>query len=156
MWLTDETFRTVVASTPLVSIDLVVQNAEGAILLGQRLNRPAQGFWFVPGGRIQKNETLDAAFRRLTLGELGHTFERCQARLLDVYEHFYADSVFGEAGDNPDTHYVVLGYHLVLPASVALAPPAEQHDRYRWWSIAETQASTEVHANSRAYLPALG
>ena len=155
MWLTDETFRTVVASTPLVSIDLVVENAEGAILLGQRLNRPAQGFWFVPGGRIQKNESLDAAFRRLTQGELGQAFERGQARLLDVYEHFYVDSVFGEAAANPDTHYVVLGYHLRLPAGVTLVPPAEQHDRYRWWSMAEMQASAEVHANSRAYLAAL-
>lgn len=71
MWLTDETFRTVLASTPLVSIDLVVENSAGEILLGQRLNRPAQGFWFVPGGRIQKSESLDAAFRRLTRGELG-------------------------------------------------------------------------------------
>lgn len=155
MWLTDETLRTVVACTPLVSIDLVVQNAEGGILLGQRLNRPAQGFWFVPGGRIQKNESLDAAFRRLTLGELGLAFERHQARLLDVYEHFYTDSVFGSAETDLDTHYVVLGYHLRLPADVALAPPTEQHDRYRWWPQAEMQACAEVHDNSRAYLAAL-
>lgn len=155
MWLNAETFRTVVASTPLVSIDLVVENAEGEILLGQRLNRPAQGFWFVPGGRIQKNESLDAAFRRLTLGELGLAFERCQARLLDVYEHFYADSVFGAAEVDPDTHYVVLGYYLRLPAGVTLVPPADQHDRYRWWPMAEMQASAEVHANSRSYLAAL-
>lgn len=155
MWLNAETFRTVVASTPLVSIDLVVQNAAGEILLGQRLNRPAQGFWFVPGGRIQKNESLDDAFRRLTLGELGRAFERSEARLLDVYEHFYEDSVFGEAGANPDTHYVVLGYHLRLPIDLPLAPPVEQHDRYRWWSVAEMQASAEVHDNSRAYLTAL-
>ena len=84
MWLTGDTFRTVVASTPLVSIDLVVQDAEGAVLLGQRLNRPAQGFWFVPGGRIMKNETLDAAFRRLTADELGRPFEGCEARLLEL------------------------------------------------------------------------
>ncbi|KIL05830.1 GDP-mannose mannosyl hydrolase [Stutzerimonas stutzeri] len=155
MWLTDETFRTVVASTPLVSIDLVVQNASGEILLGQRLNRPAQGYWFVPGGRIQKNESLDAAFRRLTQGELGLVFERGEARLLDVYEHFYASSVFGEAAANPDTHYVVLGYHLRLPAVVTLVPLADQHERYRWWPMAEMQAGAEVHVNSRAYLAAL-
>lgn len=154
MWLTTETFRTVVASTPLVSIDLVVQNALGEILLGQRLNRPAQGCWFVPGGRILKNESLDAAFLRLTSGELGQTFERSQARLLDVYEHFYSDSVFAEE-EALGTHYVVLGYHLRLPAPMKLAPPADQHDSYRWWSMAEMQASAEVHDNTRAYLQAL-
>lgn len=155
MWLNDDTFRTVLAATPLVSIDLVVQNAAGEILLGQRLNRPAQGFWFVPGGRIRKNESLDEAFRRLTFGELGAAFERTQARLLDVYEHFYKDSVFGVAGANPDTHYVVLGYHLLLPPDAILAPPADQHDRYNWWPVAEMQSSSDVHANSRAYLQAL-
>jgi colanic acid biosynthesis protein WcaH len=155
MWLSNETFRTVVASTPLVSIDLLVQNARGEILLGQRLNRPAQGSWFVPGGRILKDESLDAAFRRLSEGELGRCFERAQARLLDVYEHFYADSVFGAAQASPSTHYVVLGYHLILPASVSLQPPAEQHGSYRWWSIAEMQASPEVHSNTKAYLQAL-
>lgn len=155
MWLADEIFRTVVASTPLVSIDLVVENATGEVFLGQRLNRPAQGFWFVPGGRIQKNESLDAAFSRLAFDELGLAFERREARLLDVYEHFYADSVFGEGGSNPDTHYVVLGYYLRLPVGVMLAPPVEQHRRYRWWPMADMQTSSEVHENSRAYLPAL-
>ena len=155
MWLTGDTFRTVVASTPLVSIDLVVQDAEGAVLLGQRLNRPAQGFWFVPGGRIMKNETLDAAFRRLTAGELGRAFERREARLLGVYEHFYADSVFGEGAAHPDTHYVVLAYRLILPAAMTLAPPADQHGRYRWWRMDEIETSAEVHDNTRAYLDAL-
>ena len=155
MWLTSETFSTVVASTPLVSIDLVVQNAQGEVLLGQRLDRPAQGFWFVPGGRILKNETLDAAFRRLTLNELGQTFDRCQARLLGVYEHFYIDSVFADAGHGPNTHYVVLGYQLSLSEPQLLEPPRHQHEHYRWWPICVMQGSVEVHDNSRAYLDAL-
>ncbi|PAU86543.1 GDP-mannose mannosyl hydrolase [Pseudomonas sp. WN033] len=155
MWLNAETFRRVVAATPLVSIDLLVENHAGEVLLGQRLNRPAQGFWFVPGGRIQKNETLDGAFLRLTSGELGEGFERSEARLLGVYEHFYPDSVFGEAGNNPDTHYVVLGYYLRLPPGLTLNPPTGQHGCYRWWSKAEMQTSVDVHDNSRAYLAAL-
>lgn len=155
MWLSSETFSTVVASTPLVSIDLVVQNAQGEVLLGQRLNRPAQGFWFVPGGRVLKNETLDATFRRLTLDELGQTFDRCQARLLGAYEHFYADSVFADAGQGPDTHYVVLGYQLILSEPQLLEPPCHQHEHYRWWPIQDMQSSAKVHDNSRAYLDAL-
>ncbi|MDT4808712.1 GDP-mannose mannosyl hydrolase [compost metagenome] len=155
MWLNDQSLRLVVASTPLVSIDLVVQDAEGAILLGRRLNRPAQGYWFVPGGRILKNESLDAAFRRLTLDELGQAFERRHARLLGVYEHFYSDSVFGDTQANSDTHYVVLGYRFLLPPSTTLIPPATQHDCFRWWRVAEMQVSPEVHDNTRAYLDAL-
>ena len=67
-----EVFGEVIRNTPLVAIDLVVRDQSGRALLGKRLNRPAQGYWFAPGGRIRKNETLDAAFLRLTAAELGH------------------------------------------------------------------------------------
>lgn len=157
MWLNDETFRTVVAATPLVSIDLVVENAAGEILLGERRNRPAQGFWFVPGGRVLKNEPLDAAFHRLTEAELGQVFERGEAVWLGVFEHFYCDSVFGEAdaADShgaPDTHYVVLAYRLRVAESVVLNPPAAQHGRYRWWRPEDMRESMAVHGNTRAYV----
>ncbi|KMM80729.1 GDP-mannose mannosyl hydrolase [Pseudomonas deceptionensis] len=155
MWLSNELFRSVVDSTPLISIDLVVQNSKGECLLGQRLNRPAQGNWFVPGGRILKNETLDAAFDRLTLEELGKASQRSHASFLGVYEHFYADSVFAAPGQGPDTHYVVLAYQLILGADDTLHPPHAQHDAYRWWSQAEMQTCEQVHANTRAYLDAL-
>ncbi|MBC3302947.1 GDP-mannose mannosyl hydrolase [Pseudomonas sp. SWRI18] len=151
MWLDLPTFQTVVASTPLVAIDLVIKNRRGEVLLGLRVNRPAHGFWFVPGGRIQKNESLDTAFRRITLDELGRTFERASARLLGVFEHFYADSVFADAGTGPDTHYVVLGYCLELDDNPALQPPAEQHQQFRWWPQDELRFSPRVHAHTRAY-----
>ena len=61
---------------PLISIDLLVQNEHGEYLLGLRNNRPAQGYWFVPGGRVLKNETLDGAFKRLTFEELGIELKR--------------------------------------------------------------------------------
>ncbi|WP_156484218.1 NUDIX domain-containing protein, partial [Kluyvera intermedia] len=71
MFLSQQAFATVVESTPLISIDLIVENEQGEILLGKRTNRPAQGYWFVPGGRVQKDESLADAFARLTEAELG-------------------------------------------------------------------------------------
>lgn len=152
MFLPANTFKTVVASTPLVSIDLLVRNPQGELLLGERLNRPAQGSWFAPGGRIQKNETLDAAFARLTQEELGQAFSRDQSRLLGVYEHFYDDSVFG---DSPDTHYVVIAYAIELGAQQSLQPPSVQHGRYRWWRLDEMREEPRIHSNTRDYLQAL-
>ncbi|RLJ20359.1 GDP-mannose mannosyl hydrolase [bacterium endosymbiont of Escarpia laminata] len=151
MHLPGDVFQTVVASTPLVSIDLVVENGRGEILLGLRNNRPAQGCWFVPGGRILKNEGLDAAFTRLARDELGVVTRRSFACFLGVYEHFYSDSVFGET---PETHYVVLGYHLRQDLDLSRLP-SSQHRDYRWWPQAEMAASDRVHSNSRAYLSAL-
>ena len=148
MFLPDDTFRTVIAATPLVSIDLVVRNAAGEVLLGRRCNRPAKDFWFVPGGRVRKNEPLDAAFFRLCQAELGVVFRRDQAHFLGVYQHFYHDSVFG---DVPDTHYVVLAYQLSLDEGACQALPQEQHNAYRWWAVADMLASADVHDYTRDY-----
>ncbi|MEH6499677.1 MAG: GDP-mannose mannosyl hydrolase [Pseudoalteromonas distincta] len=152
MWLTDDAFRTVIASTPLFSIDLIIRNTEGNLLLGRRTNRPAQGSWFVPGGRIMKNETLDKAFERLTLVELGLAVSRDLAVLLDLYQHFYDDSVFG---DTPDTHYVVAGYLLDLSDPSMLNLPPSQHSEFKWWSPSAMLNDVNVHSHSRDYLAAL-
>ena len=146
MYLPKETFTGIVAHAPLISIDLIVRNAAGEVLLGKRLNRPAQGFWFVPGGRVRKDETLDAAFIRLTETELGQAVRREQADFLGVYEHFYADSF---SGTDFSTHYVVLAYQLSLPTSGQL--PQEQHAAYVWFSPEKLLAEELVHANSKAY-----
>lgn len=148
MYLSAERFHEVVEATPLVSIDFVVRDPSGRVLLGYRINRPAQGFWFVPGGRILKNETLDSAFERLTEVEIGARLPRARARPLGVYEHFYQDSFFGEA---PGTHYVVLAYALSLDLELDRLPRT-QHGRYRWWPIEQAREASDVHENSRVYL----
>ncbi len=66
MLLPLNTFKTIIEHAPLISIDLVVENKQGEVLLGRRNNRPAQGYWFVPGGRILKDELMSDAFKRLT------------------------------------------------------------------------------------------
>ena len=152
MWLTDDAFRTVISSTPLFSMDLIIRNSEGNFLLGKRTNRPAQGCWFVPGGRVMKNESLDAAFERLTLSELGMAISRHSAVLLDLYQHFYNDSVYGST---PDTHYVVAGYLLDLNGPSILDLPRSQHSEFRWWAPSEMLNDCAVHAHSRDYLAAV-
>lgn len=146
MFLDNQTFSTVLASTPLVSLDLLVQNTAGDILVGERVNRPAQGFWFVPGGRILKNESLSAAFSRLTLAELGRAYSIEQAQLQGPYDHFYTDSVFG---DTPSTHYVAIAYRLTVREHLTL--PKVQHSAYRWLTVSGLLAHEKVHAHTKAY-----
>ena len=117
------------------------------MLLGQRTNRPAQGFWFVPGGRILKNEAMAAAFLRLSKAELGFASELGDAEFLGVYEHFYTDNF---SGTDFSTHYVVLGYRLVHDLDLNSLPDA-QHHSYRWFDVAELLASVQVHDNTKAY-----
>ncbi|HAS6104891.1 TPA: GDP-mannose mannosyl hydrolase [Vibrio vulnificus] len=145
--LDEETFKTVVASTPLVSMDLVISNLHGQVLLGLRTNRPAQGFWFVPGGRIGKDETFEQAFLRLTQVELGRPVPLVEATFLGPYQHLYSDNF---SGTGFTTHYVVLGYQLTLDLDLHLLP-AEQHQHYQWWDIQDLLTSEQVHRNTKAY-----
>lgn len=146
--LSREDFLEVVRHTPLISIDLVVRDEADRVLVGLRLNRPAKSSWFVPGGRIYKDERLDAAFERVTMTELGRAFPRTSARSLGVYEHLYDDNALEVPGVS--THYVVLGYEFRVDATTITLPEA-QHSRFRWMSLDELMNDPSVHANTRAY-----
>lgn len=45
----------------------------GRVLLVRRANPPSRGLWAVPGGRVEPDETLEAAVRREMLEETGLT-----------------------------------------------------------------------------------
>lgn len=147
MFLSQEDFATVVRATPLISIDLVVENLAGEYLLGLRTNRPAQGFWFVPGGRVQKDETLSDAFARLTQAELGKRFTLEDGEFYGVWQHFYDDNF---SGKDFSTHYIVLGFRLRVDAH-SLKLPTEQHHEYLWLTPTSLLERDDVHDNSRAY-----
>ncbi|WP_448885292.1 GDP-mannose mannosyl hydrolase [Citrobacter telavivensis] len=146
-WLELERFKEIVATTPLISIDLIVRNSANQILLGLRTNRPAKGFWFVPGGRVRKDECLDDAFLRLTQEELGFSSVRNNANFLGTYEHFYTDNF---SGDSFSTHYIVLGYELICD-DLHHAMPICQHERYRWFDVRELIDDPKVHQYSKNY-----
>lgn len=145
--LSESLFSTVIENTPLVSIDLIVENPSGQILLGQRLNKPAKSFWFVPGGRILKSETMECAFSRLTLNELNKIIPIENACLQGAYEHFYQDSF---VDDNISTHYVVLAYKIKENIDINILPD-EQHRHYKWFDKNELLSSDAVHFYTKNY-----
>lgn len=148
MFLDKDTFSTVIKSTPLVSIDLVVINEHDEALLGERLNRPAKGYWFGPGGRILKGEKLEDAFKRLTLEELGTEFCISDAVLKGPYTHLYDDYVFGsEFG----THYVAIAYVLNVSSQSLSLPMDKQHSHYRWILPDVLLSDDTVHLHTKWY-----
>jgi colanic acid biosynthesis protein WcaH len=151
MFLTSDTFATVIDATPLVSIDLLVRNAQGQVLLGYRDNKPAQHTWFVPGGRVRKSETIAEAFARLVSVELGLVWPLDEAEFVGPYEHMYLDSALNREGLT--THYVVLAYTFTVPAEQPLNLK-DQHAKSAWGSVAELLASESVHVNTKAYFDA--
>ncbi|PTO75699.1 GDP-mannose mannosyl hydrolase [Vibrio splendidus] len=140
-----DTFKTIIESTPLISIDLIVRNSEGEVLLGKRLNRPAQGYWFVPGGRILKDELFITAFNRLIKVELG--LDYAESKFSGVYQHFYDDN-FSE--DDFTTHYVVLAYEINIDGRLS-SLPVEQHSSYQWFSEDELLNNQQIHVHTKWY-----
>jgi colanic acid biosynthesis protein WcaH len=143
--LSENIFKIVIDSTPLLSLDFVVRNLGGKVLLGRRTNSPASEFWFVPGGRVLKNEILKQAYSRLLQSELA--ISDTKAKFLGVYQHFYADSFFAE---DISTHYLVLAYELFFSGSIEKIPK-EQHSGYRWFQVDELLVDPCVHEHTKAY-----
>lgn len=141
-------FLTVVKNTPLVAIDLIVYNPDGEILIGYRKNRPAQNTWFVPGGKIFKDERIAEAIERISLAEIGLSLNLKDCHFKGVYEHLYADNFAGEPGIS--THYIVLAYESHL-TSTPPPLPVEQHSDFRWVSPTEILAEPGIHPNTKAY-----
>jgi len=143
-----EKFLEVIDLTPLVSIDLIIKRADNKYLVGERTNKPAQNYWFVPGGRIRKNQTLSAAMKRISKVELGFEINIEDTLLLGAYDHIYEDN-FNAAADI-NTHYVALGYQVSVPMNISINTDS-QHANIKWLSVDELLASDLVHVNTKKY-----
>ena len=150
-WLSDQEFVQAVCSLPLVSVDLVVVNPAGQLLLGLRRNAPARDWWFTPGGRVRKNEAIGECLGRVALSELGLSLDRIgtSASLMGVWDHFYEDSAFSP---RESTHYVNLPHVLRVDQALDLdALPTEQHSGWRWQAAQEAAVADGVHPYVRLY-----
>ncbi len=154
-WLPSAAFTQACAALPLVSIDLMVTrpgHTGEELLLGLRNNRPAQAWWFTPGGRIRKEEALQDAMRRIGVSELNLPAAFLQrAVLLGAWDHFYPDSAFSPT---VSTHYVNLAYWLRMDSdeAQAIAAPSgmeQQHSAWQWLTLSDAAQSPAVHQNVR-------
>lgn len=146
--LPKEQYIQVVKNTPLISIDLVIENPEGKILLGYRLNNPAKNKWFVPGGVIRKNEHFTEAFKRISLDELGFEINLTEANYIGLYEHIYPTNFANT--DDFGTHYIVNAFHVIIKQKNITLPKA-QHAKYWWATKTALLADENVHINTKNY-----
>ena len=141
--LDDVTFKTIIDSAPLISIDILARK-NNKVLLGKRVNKPAQGYYFSTGGRVNKNESIDSAMGRIAKNELNIEL-KTTPKFIGVFEHFYDDGVYEQVS----THYVNLAYEYEVGDVLNL--PIQQHSEYQWFGIDELLNSTEVHEYTKDY-----
>ncbi|WP_010133912.1 GDP-mannose mannosyl hydrolase [Ochrovirga pacifica] len=148
--LPEKEYKAVVKNTPLISIDLIIKDVEGKILVGYRSNSPAKNTWFVPGGVIRKNELFANAFQRIAKDEIAENLELSQAQYIGLYEHIYESNFANDPSFN--THYIVNAFSVQLSIKASeLKLPKDQHTRYWWASPDELLANEEVHPNTKNY-----
>jgi colanic acid biosynthesis protein WcaH len=138
----------VIRKTPLVSIDLIIENNRGEILLGLRKNAPAKDFWFVPGGRIFKDEPIPDAFKRIAKHELAIDLTYEEADFIGVFEHWYPDNFTQQ--QNASTHYIVLAHHIKI-TDAPLEFTDDQHAQLKWFDKNSLLKDEKVHPNTKAY-----
>ena len=149
--LSEETWRTCVDSTPIFGIDMIIFSQKCGVLMGRRINDPAKGKLFVPGGRIYKNECIVDAFNRILLSETGLTFSFDKTTSMGLYEHFY--NVTSWSTSECSTHYIIEARLIeVDPENIKLKINLnEQHSSFEWISLGDMQ-SNKIHAYSKMYL----
>lgn len=148
--LTQEEYLAVVKNAPLVAVDLIIRNRKNEILLGLRKEEPAKGFWFVPGGRIHKGETIQKAFGDIARYKLGINVEFSDTALLGVHEHFYDTNPYGL--EKCSTHFLSIVYEINVDFLRIDQLPDDQHEGWKWFSFTDLMDSPEVHDNTKQFV----
>ena len=149
--LSEEIWRTCVNSIPIFGIDMIIFSRKNGVLMGRRINNPARGKLFVPGGRVYKNERIRDAFNRILLSETGLTFPFEKSTSLGLYEHFYDVTTWSTI--ECSTHYIIEG-RLIEVDPENIKPKInlnEQHSNFEWISLEDVQ-SNSIHYYSKMYL----
>lgn len=155
MYLSKNEFSNLVLNAPLISVDICILK-NNYILIGKRKNNPAKDFYFVPGGRIRKNECIDDAVDRLLINEIGYQFKNDKnksKKSLGYYEHFYDDNFHGNS--NFSTHYVVLAFIIKfedIKKTNIVDLKKDQHSNYVWFEFKKDNLNNlKIHKYTYAY-----
>jgi colanic acid biosynthesis protein WcaH len=149
--LSREKYYDIISQTTLTSVDLILY-FKGQILLGYRKNQPAKNYWFTPGNRTGKMETLQQGFERLVQTELGldkKIIPFKKAKLVGVYDHIYNNNF---KDDSFGTHYVMTCFLYKLDKKVIVTKD-RQHADLKWFNIEDIEKNSEIHQYVKNYIP---
>lgn len=151
-WFSNKDFLNLVEKIPIISIDLCIIH-KNSILLGMRNNEPAKNYYFTPGGRIYKNESIAEAIKRIANDELGfNNIKRYQPVLMGAWDHFYKNSRYSS---KISTHYVNLPHYFFIDEiqkkSLKL-PKGHDGQHYEWiWSPLKKD-NKNIHPYVKIYI----
>lgn len=122
----DELYQQIHEVLPIACVDVIIKKSD-AFLLAKRNNKPAQGQWFLPGGRVLKGESLKEAAGRKIQEEIG--IKVTIEKILGIDETTFPDGPFG--GPTHTINIVFLATPLNENETIILD---KQNSEYRWFS----------------------
>jgi len=122
-----DVFKKICEYVPVCCVDVIVRH-QGKVLLIKRERVPAKGLWWIPGGRIFKNEKLEKAALRKVREEVGLVVKNLK-KVRNFYETLFRESPFKEVKTGTHTvNCVFVGE----PAGTPLVRVDKDHSDYRW------------------------
>ena len=92
-FIEESLYKEIIKSIPIVCVDIVIR-LDDQFLLVKRKEEPLKGEWWVPGGRIYLNETLNQSFRNKLSKEIGLVLKD-DVSIIGIYEDFFENSSKG-------------------------------------------------------------
>lgn len=80
-------YRKICDAVPILCVDLIIRDEHDRYLLVKRKNEPLAGEWWVPGGRVYRNESPTEAARRIAQEEVGQVIYDIE--LAGVYHEIF-------------------------------------------------------------------
>ena len=129
---------------PSVTVDVVtftLRDHDLKVLLIRRKHPPFAGYWAIPGGFVQMDESLEAGALRELEEETG---------VCDVYiEQLYT---FGQPNRDPRTRVITVAYFALVPAGALPALQAgDDAADAQWWSMYDLPPLAFDHAEILDY-----
>ncbi len=117
-------------SLPIVCVDIIITNGK-EVLLVKRNEEPAKGLWWLPGGRLFKNENLEKCALRKAKEEAGVEAEI--VRKIGFYETFFEKHSVGEIKNG----YHTINVCFLLKAKSSDVVLDKTSGSFRWISESE-------------------
>jgi len=103
MWIDDKTWNQLFGLVPRVTVEAMIFNKKGEVLLVERDMEPEKGKWHFPGAYVRLNEKVRDAVKRAAREEVGLTVD-----IVDFFKIYdYAEN---SRLHHPKGHIIAISY----------------------------------------------
>ena len=121
MIINNRLYQQIVRVIPIPCVDIIVLDDYGQVLLARRVNEPAVGEWWFPGGRVHYLETrADAAVRKLR--------EECDLEVVKLVELGTFDVIVDRSDDDNKSHSITTVFVAMVGANTTFTLDAQNSE----------------------------